>query len=688
VKYTLIVTEKPDAANRIATALDRDGKPKKSIQNGVPYYRAYRDGDIIVVPAIGHLYTITSKQKSRNYPVFDYHWVPRYKAEKKADRIRIWLRVISDLAKDAEKFVDGCDFDIEGSIIGYTILKYACGEKQDTAKRMKYSTLTTEELQIAYDNSLPHLDFTLVEAGLTRHEIDWLYGINLSRALTEATKAANGQYTTLSAGRVQGPTLRFLEKRERDIQTFVPSPYWRLTAKIKIDDKTYTGEYEKPPEILANAKMIQATSKTKTGTIDSVKSHETTVKPPVPFDLGSLQREAYKLFHYSPIRTSTILQHLYLDALISYPRTNSQKLPAAIGYKNILEKLQKDHTYTKQITELLTKSNLKPCEGKKSDPAHPAIYPTGNLAQKPLDTATKNIFDLVVKRFLAVFAQPAVRQNVNVAVNLNNNLFLFSLTQTLSEGWFRFYQPYVRVREDVIPLLSKGQPVEVLRVTLNTRYTEPKPRYNPRSLLLEMEKSEIGTKATRAAIIQTLHERKYLNGTEQLVVSELGFEVIGVLERYCPEVVSPEMTRSLEEKMEAICQGKESKQNVLADAVEILKKVTAELKVREGAIGTQLSLALKQLRANSRTVGTCSKCEGGQLVMLRSKMSGKRFVGCSNFFEGKCNVSYPLPQKGTVKPLWRYCRICGAPMVSVYLRGKKPWALCVDPQCNSKSTGN
>lgn len=688
VKYTLIITEKPAAANRIATALDERSKPKKTSQNGVPYYEAYRGGCIVVVPAIGHLYTITSKQKIRGYPVFDYHWVPRYQAEKGAERIRVWLKVISDLAKNAETFVDGCDFDIEGSIIGYTILKYACGEKQDTAKRMKYSTLTEEELQATYDNLLPHLDFALIEAGLTRHEVDWLYGINLSRALTEAAKSASGQYTTLSTGRVQGPTLRFLEEREKDIQTFVPAPYWSLTAKISIDNEVYIAEYEKTLKTLAEAKMIQATTKTKAGTIDSVGVYESTINPPVPFDLGSLQSEGYKLFRYTPMRTSAILQRLYLDALISYPRTSSQKLPPSIGYKNILKKLQKAPAYTKQATELLIKPSLKPNEGKKIDPAHPAIYPTGNLSQKPLDAASKNVFDLVVKRFLAVFAEPAVRQSVNAVVNLNGNLFRFSLMRTLVEGWFRFYRPYVQVKDDVLPPLSEGQPVEVLRVTLKEQYTQPPPRYNPRSLLLEMEEKEIGTKATRAATIQTLHDRKYLNGTDHLAVSALGFEVTGVLERYCPTVVSPKMTRMLEEKMEAIQQGRENKQSVLADTVKTLKRVTSELKDKEAIIGMQLSLALRQSWLNARTVGACLKCGDGQLIILRSKKSGKRFVGCTNFFDGKCSASYPLPQRGTVKPLGSTCKSCGAPMVATYLRGKTSWRLCLNPQCTSKITGN
>jgi DNA topoisomerase I len=683
-KYTLIITEKPDAANRIATALDVEGKPKKNVSNGVPYYQAFCNGNLVVVPALGHLYTITSKKRGRGYPVFDYQWVPRYIAERGASRIRVWLKVIAQLAKDAEGFVDACDFDVEGSIIGYTILKYACGDKETAAKRMKYSTLTKEELKEAYLNLLPTLDFAQVQAGLTRHEVDWLYGINLSRALTQAAQNCSGQYATLSTGRVQGPTLRFLEAREKTINCFVPTPYWTLTAKITINDMDLQVEYEKTLENKTQATTMKTACKTKEGQIETVNVKEVLQSPPVPFDLGALQSEAYRIFRYTPMRTSNIAQHLYLAALISYPRTSSQKLPPSIGYKTILKKLAKAPAYAKHTTELLAKPNLKPNEGKKYDPAHPAIYPTGNLPEKPLDTTEKNIFDLIVKRFLAVFGEPAILQNINVSISINGNIFHFDATRTLMEGWIRLYKPYIQLKNDALPPLVEGQKVMVKRVVLSDHFTKPPARYNPRSLLLKMEKEEIGTKATRAATIQTLYDRKYLSGTDNLYVSDLGFEVIEVLSKYCPAVVSSEMTRALEEKMEAIQMGKETKDSVLQKATETLKIVTAELKEKEAQIGVQLSQRLQKAKLDEKTVGPCTKCHDGKLVILRSKKSGKRFVGCTNYFEGKCNAAFPLPQNGTVKPLSSVCKSCGAPTVAIYLRDRRPWKLCLNPNCPSK----
>jgi DNA topoisomerase I len=684
-KYTLIITEKPDAANRIATALDVEGKPKKTIRNGVPTYLAYRNGNLVVVPALGHLYTIMDKEKKKGYPVFDYQWVPRYLAERGASRIKAWLKVISDLAKDAEGFVDACDFDIEGSIIGYTILKYACNGKESAAKRMKYSTLTKEDLIESFSQLQPNLDFQQIQAGLTRHEVDWLCGINLSRALTQAAKNYSGQYTTLSTGRVQGPTLKFVEEREKTINCFVPTPYWTLTAKIALGESVFVVEYEKTLENKAKAMNLRNACKTKEGKIETVTVEEFLQKPPAPFDLGALQSEAYRIFKYTPIRTSSIAQKLYTSALISYPRTSSQKLPESIGYKNILKKLSTQPAYSKLSTDLLTKKSLKANEGAKFDPAHPAIYPTGNQPEKSLDTAERNIFDLVVKRFFAVFGDSAVQQNIKVKINLNDHFFNLNVMRTLKEGWMQFYKPYCQAKDIPLPPLSEGEKVTVKRVNLTDGYSKPPTRYNPRSLLLNMEKEEIGTKATRAATIQTLYDRRYVTGTNNLAISDLGFTVVEVLSMYCPTVVSPEMTRTLEERMEAIQQGKETKQNVLQDTVENLKMVMSALKDKEPQIGADLFNPIQQGQLEKRTIGTCPKCKEGKLVIMRSKKTGKRFVGCSNYFkDAKCNQTFPLPQTGTIKPSGNVCKRCGSPIINVYQRNRYPWKLCLNMDCPTK----
>ena len=684
-KYTLIITEKPDAAQRIASALDADGKPRKMYKNQMPYYVAKRERDIVVVPALGHLYTVTSEKGQRShYPVFSFRWVPIYEAERKAKLTRPWIAAISKLAENADTFIDACDYDIEGSLIGYNILKHACNNKEQQAKRMKYSTLTKEELEKSYAEPLSHLDFAIIEAGQTRHEVDWLYGINLSRALTTAAKNHSGRYVTLSTGRVQGPTLKFVTSREKTIRTFVPTPYWTINALIQLDSQTFEARYEKEKiETKREAEAILNTCKGKNGQVKNIATKQFQQLPPAPFDLGTLQAEAYRLFKYTPKQTSNIAQHLYLDALISYPRTGSQKLPPSINYPAILKNLDKTPEYRALAAELLAKPKLKPNDGKKDDPAHPAIYPTGNLPPRSLSQAERKLWDLIVRRFMATFSEPATRQTINVTININEHRFCLDGIRTLKEGWIRFYEPYASLDEVILPPLKEDQIIKVKTVTLEDRFTAPPPRYNPANLLKTMEKAEIGTKATRADTIQTLYNRNYITD-EKITATDLGFETLSVLEKYCPTVVSIALTRELEEKMNNIQLTQEKRETILSNTIEILKPVLQKLRENEKTIGEQLNEALKRSIANERTLGSCPTCKTGKLTIIYSRTTGKRFIGCTNYFKGKCKTSFPLLQKGSIKPTDKICSKCRWPTIQIRTNARRPWILCFNPQCPSK----
>jgi DNA topoisomerase-1 len=684
-KYTLIVTEKPDAAQRIAKALDSHGEPEKIEENGVPYFRAHRDQTLIVVPALGHLYTVVHTRGRRNYyPVFNFKWAPRYSAERKAKQTRTWIEVISKLASNAKNFIAACDYDLEGSLIGYSILKYACGNKESVTKRMKFSTLTKNELEKAYEKPLPSLNFALIEAGRTRHEVDWLYGVNLSRALTLAAKRWSGRYATLSTGRVQGPTLKFLVRREREIRSFVPTPYWSIRSEVKVKNSIYEAEYEKTTfDQKAHADSVVKMCKGKTGEIETIEVRKHQQKPPIPFDLGKLQTETYSLFRYTPRRTSNIAQRLYLEALISYPRTSSQKLPPTIDYRAILKKLHKKTSYRKLAANLLGRDELKPVEGKKEDPAHPAIYPTGNLPERELNDPQKKVWDLIVRRFMAVFGEPAIKQSIKARMAVNGHRFYLRGRRVLKEGWMSFYKPYIRAEEVLLPAIKEGEKVSIKQIMREDKFTKPPPRFNPSSLLQKMEGEGIGTKATRADIIETLYGRGYV-AEERIVVTDLGFDIADLLGKYCPRVTSVKFTRELEEKMESIQTNNKKRFNVLVEAVNQLKPILEELKEREQIIGQALSKAIKKARMQERIIGNCPDCKTGKLMILYSRKTRKRFIGCTNYFKSICTTSFPLPQKGTVKPAQKNCKGCEWPLVFVRLKGRRPWMLCFNPVCPLK----
>ena len=201
--YQLIITEKPNAAKKIADALADNKATKKSTRDKVPYYELTHEGKkIVVVCAVGHLYGLQQKSGKRaDYPVFDIDWEPTADISKKSAFSRKYLMNIKRLAKDANDFVVATDYDIEGEVIGLNVVRYAC--KQKDAKRMKFSTLTKEDLVKAYENASSHLDWGQAQAGEARHKMDWFFGINLSRALTASIKAT-GSFKLMSTGRVQG----------------------------------------------------------------------------------------------------------------------------------------------------------------------------------------------------------------------------------------------------------------------------------------------------------------------------------------------------------------------------------------------------------------------------------------------------------------------------------------------------
>ncbi len=686
--YTLIISEKREAAERIARALDDKDKPRRLEEQGVPYFEAYNGGRrLIIAPATGHLYTIAPDRRGGFYfPVFNVRWVPAFLFNKSAAHTGKWISAISKLAQGASDFISGTDYDIEGEVIGYTILRYACGGKESKAKRMVFSTLTREELRKSYAEASDQIDFRLAEAGETRHIVDFLWGINLSRALSLAVKGSGGGYASLSAGRVQAPTLKFLADREKYIRSFVPIPYWEIDAKVKIGGRVYEAAYAKPRiEREAEAKEVADRCSHKTSVVSEVAVDTFRQSPPVPFDLGALQREAYRLFRYSPSQTLRIAEKLYLGALISYPRTSSQKIPATINCREILSSLSHAGEYRDLANKLLSRSSLRPNEGSGEDPAHPAIYPTGNLAESRLDSASEKIFDLVVKRFMAVFGAPALKESVKVSLNCEGEAFYLQGRRTLSQGWLEFYQPYERSEEIMLPPLSADEKVLFGEVRCVEKYTSSPPRYNPSSLLRAMEEQNIGTKATRADIIDTLYERGYVVD-ERMTVTELGFRIVETLEKCCGEIVSVEFTRSLEERMENIERGKEQEKSVLEDSADSLQTALLAFRDREEEIGCDLGEAVQRARVEKLTVGQCPICKTGSLIVIHSAKTGKRFVGCTNFSKGLCKTSFPLPQPPyIIKLLRKTCKVCTWPQIAVRSRGKRFWNLCLNPDCPTKN---
>lgn len=678
---TLIVTEKPDAALHVAEALSTDQKPRKVTVGGVPFYEVEAGDRILVCSALGHLYAVAAKgnEVRSQYPVWDFGWKPKHLAERGQTRQKRFIESISRVAKDASRFVNACDYDIEGSLIGYTILKYACNGADQKAQRMKFSTLTTKELREAYANLSPRLDFALAYAGMCRHEVDWLYGINLSRALTQSAYKASNRYSTLSTGRVQGPTLRFVVDREVEIETFVPTPYWTLRIIADVDGKLVEAEYEiEHFDVKSQAETAIAECAGKKGIVEKLESRTYNVSPPTPFDLSTLQSEAYRHFGFTPRAALGIAEHLYLDQLISYPRTSSQKLPPSIGYKEILKGLGQIDSYRSDANWLTSSDTLVPNEGRKYDPAHPAVYPTGTVPKSMFEAREQKLFDLIVRRFLATFGHTAKKQSDKATIKVGDHSFFLRGSRILQQGWIALYKQYAKFEEIPLPPLKEGQEVTIKTISLEPKHTQPPPRYNPSSLLKAMEDAEIGTKATRADIIETLFRRGYVKD-QRMVATRLAFRVTEILTNYCPKVIDVTFTRELETKMEQIESGMQTRERVILETVGYLKPIVEDLKAKELEIGKDLTAIIRETWQASITLDVpCPKC-GSSLKVVRNPRTRKRFIGCAGKWEKKCTFGLPVPQFGSLTLVEKHCRDCGFQLVQVRSKARGPLVSC--PNC-------
>ncbi len=565
--YVLVIAEKTRAASRIAQAL---GLRFGGKVYGVPFWEGRFNGRYYVVaPAAGHLFSL--KTNDRSYPVFSYEWVPRWLTEKNAGYTKKYYMAIQALAKSAALFVNACDFDIEGSVIGYLIIKMLGDVRK--ASRVKFSSLTIEELREAFRSRLPGLDWDMIEAGLCRHELDWIWGINVSRALMDIYKLLEGKKLTLSAGRVQSPTLLEVLKRYVERETFVPSVFFNIALYIEINGKTYKLQQASPPlKRHEEAKNI-ASMLRETGFIEVADAEQFVKKlnPPPPFNLPDLQVEASRILGLSPSMTLKLAEDLYLDSLISYPRTNSQKLPPTLNNRKIIENLGKLLCYRSYASELISRGILRPVMGTKDDPAHPAIYPTGYLPTRELKGRKGQLYDLIVRRYLACFYNPALIRSVSYKFRFKSLTFVLNGQRVIRGEWLRVY-PYTTVNEVNVPYLRKGDKVRIAKVRIIKAYSKPPSHYSKTALLKWMESVGIGTEATRADIIETLFRRGYLKKSgKAAVITELGILVAKILSRLFSELTSINLTREFEQALELVRLRKTSRLEVVNKAKEVLE---------------------------------------------------------------------------------------------------------------------
>jgi DNA topoisomerase-3 len=534
--------------------------------------------------AVGHLVNIAEPEKQ------DEKWAGRWNMNqlpmiprrfklavlpKSAKQFHIVKSLLD--APDVTEVLNATDAGREGELIFRRIYVMAGCDKP--IRRLWASDMTEQGLKKALASTVKgEKKRNLGLAAFARAEADWLIGMNYSRLFTLKDK------NLITVGRVQTPVLKLLVDRRREIEHFVPKDYWTVEATMSREDEAFSAVWHKPPEYKetrvdaeADAAAIVEKCLGKDGVVDGTKSQQRQQKPPLPFDLTTLQREANSRYGLSAKDTLAIAQALYEQKkLLTYPRTDSRYLTKEL-FKEALSHLRATYHLFPDIsadaaTRIKEAKSSFACVNDKKVSDHHAIIPTARKAvRESLSDNEWNIYEMVCRRFIAAFLPPVKFAATTLWVTVEDERFKATGKVFKDRGWLAA-EPWRAAKDNPLPKLRKGSKVAVDDLHSKAHQTKPPSHFTDATLLGAMETAGklvddeelreamkergLGTPATRAQIIETLLSRKYIaKDKKKLIATDAGCHAVDVITAHLPDVTSPELTGEWEKKLGDIERG-------------------------------------------------------------------------------------------------------------------------------------
>ena len=626
---TLVIAEKPSVARDIARVL---GCSKK--ENG-----ALEGNKYIVTWALGHLVTLKDPEDyDKKYKEWNMAVLPMMPEKLQIKVIpqtgKQYHAVTTQLArKDVNEIVIATDAGREGELVARWILDKAHNQKP--CKRLWISSVTDKAIREGFANLKDAKEYdNLYRAAVSRAEADWLVGINATRALTCKYNAQ------LSCGRVQTPTLAMIAQREQEIREFVPKPYYTVTAAAGGVVYTWKDEKSGGTRIsdLEKAKQIAEKAKRYPLVLQNVEKKKKQKEAPLLYDLTELQRDASARFGYSAKQTLNLMQSLYeTHKVLTYPRTDSRYLTKDI-VPTLKERL--DAVSIGPYKALAQQAKRSPLNGKLffvndakvSD--HHAIIPTEQYVQlSALSNEERRIYDLVVRRFLAVLLPPCVYEETVIRASIEKECFTARGKRMVEKGWQEAYEDNrydeedeakEEVREQNLPLLEAGMKIGQPKISLREGKTKPPARFTEGTLLSAMENpvrymenrdsslvktigeaGGLGTVATRADIIEKLFRSFLLEkkGNEIYLTSKAR----QLLKLVPADLKKPELTASWEMQLNDIAKGKKRRDVFMKEIRSYTVELIDEIKTEEGTF-----------RHDNLTNKKCPNC-GKRLLAVNGK---------------------------------------------------------------------
>jgi DNA topoisomerase I len=655
----LIIAEKNIVANRIAQILAGKEKISQKKESGVSVYQF---ADTATIGLRGHVVEIDFVEGYTNWRSETHP--PRSLIDagvlKRPTEPAI-VKLVQKLSKKADRVTIATDFDTEGELIGkeaYELVRAVNSKVK--VDRARFSAITPEEINQAFA-SASDLDFDLAAAGEARQIVDLLWGASLTRFIS--LSARRGGNNILSVGRVQSPTLAMIVDREREIEAFVPEPYWEISLDTEKSGDAFSARHVNgkfTEKELADAAYAATKKPLK---VTDVKEGTRSDKAPTPFDTTGFIVAAARL-GLSAANAMRIAEDLYMNGYISYPRTDNTIYPPSLNLESILDTLAKTQ-FNKEVTWVRKNRRKTPTQGKKSSTDHPPIHPAGVATPEQLGENWK-VYELVVRRFLATLSPDAEWTTMKINLTASTEPYTSTGSRLKEAGWRTVYT-YSDAKDTVLPVVKPGEELPINAVNLEEKQTQPPPRYSQSKLIQMMEELGLGTKSTRHEVIQKLVGRKYIEGNP-LRPTLVGRAVTESLEGHASEITSPEMTSTLEEAMEEIKVKKQSRDLVVSDSRTMLHKVFDALEPNSELIGREIMDQTDE----ELTIGPCPIC-GKDLRIRRKGVS--QFIGCTGYPDCTFNISLPSSMWGGAVRTKAVCDIHHLNHVSLIAKGTRPWEM-------------
>lgn len=597
----LILAEKPSVARDIGRILNANEK-KKNYLEGKNY---------VITWALGHLLGLKMPEdlnkKWEKWQLETLLMLPKFIGTKPLPKTRSQLKTIESLVKrkDINEIVIATDAGREGELVARWILQYVHANKKVT--RLWISSQTDKAVKQGFKELKPAEKYdNLYESALARATADWLVGLNVTRALTVKYQ------DNLSAGRVQTPTLALVRRQEEKIEKFMPQKYYRIA--LRLGNQT---AYMKQKNIYAIKERDEAEKKKRhldnfKGQIRNINSKVKREAAPLLYDLTELQREANKRYGYSAKKTLSLVQSLYeIHKVVSYPRTDSRYLSNDIK-STLMERLQAIRKYDSRAEESIknkAKVILKKVFNDSKVTDHHALIPTEQVPNYSKFSADEQkIYNLIVSRFLGIFAQPYTVEELRVVVTFDKDEFIFVGKKVLDYGWKN------KDASEEVALNLKKDTVVSPNFTVEEKLTTPPSPLTEAGLLAQMEKFGLGTPATRAEIIEKLVKSELMERTgHALRVTPKGKQLLNLVNK---ELVSPKLTAKWEKQLEDIAHGKMKSQKFIGDIKNDTKRLVSEVKNSK-----------ENYKDFSLTKKRCPECNS--FLKVRKTRDGEIYV-CSN----------------------------------------------------------